>query len=538
MKRDPFVIGHKNPDTDAISAALAVAELKGMLGEKVIPGRLGTLNEETKFATRFFDIEAPMLLEDGRCRLSDIELDAPVEIKKDASCNEAYERVTESPNRTLFITENDRMIGLVSISDLNSIKIASREDCEIMLSKSNVKLISGDVHGRIVYEAPFNSNGRVMVLTEKTSDLDYKGAIVLCEDEMKLEALKAEGASLIIYTGKKLSRKVSTTFRNENKKTSLIATDMDTTSIIRRIYEAIPVSLIMAENIYSYKSTDFLEDVKDSIINTRFRSYPVVDEEGKLIGSVSRYHLFNYEKKRFILVDHSSRIQSIDHLDKAEIIEVIDHHNIGDIQTSLPIYYRNVICGSSCSIVYDMYKENGLVPSKGIAGMMLSAIISDTLYFQSKTCRPTDIVKAQELAKIAGVELDDYANQLLNASVNLKDASFIDILERDLKQYVIGKNKIAIGQTNYNDITVIQTRMDEFKKLAREYRKEKGFDLLVMMFTHVRGDGTMFLFMGPKRNIMFNIIETKISEHVGYDTKIMSRKQQLVPAISEQLEKM
>lgn len=539
MAREAYVIGHKNPDTDSISSALAVAELKQMLGENVVPRRLGTLNEETKFATKYFNIEAPMLMEDARCHLYEIDLDPPVVITKNSSCNEAYRKVAESPSRTLFVTENEKMVGVVSISDLNSIRISSREESEELLSKSNVKLIASDMEGKIVFEAEqFDSNGKVLVLSSNTSELDYSRAVALCEDEMKLEALKAEGAALIIYNGKKLSRKVITTFRNNNTNTSLIVTSLDQTAIIRRIYEAIPVSLVMGDKVYSYKASDYIEDVADSIIKTRFRAYPVLDENNKLIGSISRYHLFNYEKKKFILVDHSSRIQSIDNLDKAEIIEVIDHHNIGDIQTSLPIYYRNVICGCSCSIIYDMYKENGLTPSKSVAGMMLSAIISDTLYFKSKTCRPTDIAKAQELAKIAGVDLDEYANQLLNASVNLKDANFINILERDLKQYVFNKYKIAIGQTNYSDITVVQARLDEFKKLAREYCKEKGFDLLVMMFTHVRGEGTLFLFMGPKRKIMFNIIENKIGEHAGFDSKIMSRKQQLVPAISEQLEKL
>ncbi|MDD6005463.1 MAG: DHH family phosphoesterase, partial [Firmicutes bacterium] len=223
----------------------------------------------------------------------------------------------------------------------------------------------------------------------------------------------------------------------------------------------------------------------------------------------------------------------IDHVDKAEILEIIDHHHIGDVETTKPIYYRNQKCGCTASIVYQLYKENDLEPDKSIAGMMLSAIISDTLYFQSETTTPSDIKIAHKLAQIAEVNLDEYARELLNSSVNLKDGDVNDLIERDLKRYEFGKYRIAVGQTNYSNLEDIQSRIKEFETVMKDKQERNDFDLIVMMFTHVLADGTMFLFYGPLSYLMFDVIQTRFDDNSGYDHNIMSRKQQLIPVLSD-----
>ena len=263
--------------------------------------------------------------------------------------------------------------------------------------------------------------------------------------------------------------------------------------------------------------------------------YPVVDNENNLIGMISRWHSNNYSKKQFVLVDHSSRTQTIDNIEYGDIVEVIDHHHIGGISTNKPIYYRNQIVGCTCTIVYSLYKENDLLPDKKVAGMMLSAIISDTLNFKSKTTTPLDIKTANELAQIAEVDLNDYALKLLAASVNLKTEDFSKLMESDLKNYVFNNYKVAVGQTNYMDISQIQIKVNEYKQKIKDYQEKNRYDLLIMMFTSVKGDGTLFMYYGPKANVMSEIIEETMDENSGFDKKIISRKQQLVPILSKKL---
>jgi len=519
-----FVIGHKNPDTDSICASVAYAELKNILGFKCEAKRLGTLNEETKFAFKTFNVEAPDVLKDARCRLEDVELDKAIEINKNDSCNAAYNLVVQTNNRTLFVCDNHKLIGIVSISDLTSIRLLNNKKREELLAKSSIRLIASDLNANIINETEsFSINGKVSLYNPS---IDLKERIILISNKEDLDKID-DNVGLVIYAGKE---------KVENKSFNLIETNMAIEDILRIIYEAIPVSLIMTSDYYSCNSKDYVDDVSSKIISTRFRCYPVIDDQGIIIGSISRYHLFNYKKHRFILVDHSSKSQTINNIDGAEIIEIVDHHHIGDITTTKPIYYRNQTCGCTCSIVYQLYKENNIVPRKEIAGLMLSAIISDTIYFISQTTTVLDINYAEELASIADVDLHDYAKKLLNASVKLKDADVVDIMTRDLKQYTFNGFKIAVGQTNYNNIQDVQSRQEEFKNELLKYQEDKGYHLLIMMFTSVKADGTLFYFFGPKSSCMFDILETKIDNHSCYDTNIISRKQQLIPLLSKALE--
>lgn len=535
-----YVIGHKNPDTDAISAALSYADLKRQLGFNTEACRLGTLNEETKFATRKFNIEAPRLIKDARSQLLDLTIDEPEIIRSTFSCNEAYKRIISTNNRTLFVADDDnKLLGIVSVVDLSSLRMNSHEKRTELMKNTNLAILSNDLEGEIIVDKEnFSCNGLINVVTYGSlSHLqnNIKDSIcVLMEDENIQKQLIELGAScLILSCDCKPSSEIVKLAKEHG--TAIISSKLLSAEIARVIYEAIPVSFIMTTEPVAYLNTDYVEDVAAKITATRFRSYPVLDEEGHLLGAVSRYHLFKYKRKQFILVDHSTRAQSIDNLDKAEIIEIIDHHHIGDVQTTKPIYYRNQKWGCSCSIVYQMYCENGLKPSPNIAGMMLSAIISDTMHFKSKTTTEHDIRIAHELAEIAGVDCDEYAKEFLAASVNLRDGKAEDILNQDLKRYKFGNASIAVGQTNYNNIEDIQSRLNEFEEIMKREQKANKYDLIVMMFTHVLAEGTMFVFYGPLSPMMFDIIQTKFDDHSGYDHSIMSRKQQLIPSISEMI---
>ena len=294
----------------------------------------------------------------------------------------------------------------------------------------------------------------------------------------------------------------------------------------------------MSRNPITFQDDEYVDDVAKKMANTRYRSYPVLDIEGKPVGAVSRYHLLNYRRKKFILVDHSAKNQAINNIDDAEIEEIIDHHHIGNIETSYPIFYRNQRCGCTCTIIAQLYKENGIIPSAQMAGIMMSAIISDTLHFKSATTTQLDKDIAYGLAEIAGVDLDHYADEMLSASVALKESTPTQILNRDLKTYDMGKYKIAIGQTNYKNIEDIQAILPAFRQQLEKEQTAKQFDLMVMMFSHIMAEGTMFVYSGPLSYVMDEIIDTKFDDNSGYDHEIISRKQQLMPKLSVILKQM
>ena len=529
-----YIIGHKHPDTDSIAAAMAYAQLKTLLGEKVCAGRLGTLNEETKFATRYFNIEAPAILTDARCTLNDIELDEAIMADKGLSCNQAYKLISNTKMKALCVTDNDKLVGMVTISDLAQVHLKSAEERCALLSKSNLKTICEDVKGTVLCDCDsYSSNGNVFVYNMDHNSGLYENSILVLNNDLHLIKCINDKPALVIYSGEKVDEVILSVFKEKN--IPLICTKMLLESIVLVISDAVLLSEIMTKDLLCFKADQYIDEVSPTLTKTRYRSYPVL-ENGRVIGTVSRYHLHNYQKKQFILVDHSSYAQSIDNLDSAEVMEIIDHHHIGDVTTSIPIVYRNQPLGSSCSIIYGMYLENGLKPTKEIAGMMLSAIISDTLNFKSKTTTFIDKKVAEELSEIAEVDLNEYATLLLKASVNLKNGDINELIQSDLKQYEFYGYKLAVGQTNYDDISDVQSRMMELREYLTNYQKTTKVDLLIMMFTSVNAGSSLFLFYGPKKTIMADILDNIYDEDYGSDKKIMSRKQQLIPAISTILE--
>ncbi len=524
-----YVIGHRHPDTDSIASALAYAELKNELGQGAIAGRLGPLNEETKFATRYFNIEAPLVLKDARCKLRDIDMDEAILLKEDDSCNKAFSLIADSHSRTLYVVDDDKkIIGIVSSANLTSLRLAASETREAYLRASSVELIAKDLEAEIVINKGFISNGKVKIFGIDNGE-ELIDSILIVSGSSKLKEASLTKAGLVICSCP------DENIESVDYPLSLIITKMEVVDIVRIIDEAIPLSLIMSTKILSYQENDYVEEVLDSIVNTRYRFYPVLNDEGQVVGSISRYHVLSFQKKKFVLLDHSTYSQSIAHIDQADIVEVIDHHHIGDVHTNVPIYYRNQILGSTCSIVYLLYQENNIKPSKPIAGMMLSAIISDTLNLKSATTTDLDIRIAKELSIIAEVDIDSYAQALLNASVDLNKADFKELLERDLKQYTFGRYKVAISQTNYGSYQELQGRLNYFKKEMEEYQNLYHYDLLIMMFTDVSGDGSFFLYYGDKSAVMSEILERTFDEHSAFDSNIMSRKQQLVPILSERI---
>ena len=543
MSEMVYIVGHKNPDTDSICSAITYAHLKQLQGVNAIPCRLGPLNEETKFVLNQFGIENPLLLKDARCQLKDIEMDIPTLVHEDCSLKDAWDNMLQMQNKVLCVVDDiGALSGMASISDLVKPRLMQEDEVESLVAKATLDTIARTIGGEVIVDSiSYKTNGKVFVVTlssEKQSGFEFKDAIcILSDGEDKQRQLIDMGTALIIITCNQWVSEDICAYAKE-KGCVIIKTSNDTMKVAKTIQESIPVGTLMARDLVVYKDTEYVNDVSKKITNTRYRSYPVLGEHGELVGTISRWHLLNYQRKKFILVDHSSKVQAINFIDDAEIEEIIDHHHIGNIETSRPIYFRNQRCGCTCTIVYQLYKEAGVVPSREMAGLMLSAILSDTLKFKSATTTQMDIDTAYKLAELAGVDLDQYALDMLSASVALKDATPTQILNRDLKTYEIGKYKIGIGQTNYRNMEDIQRILPVFKENMTLERRAKEYDLLIMMFTHVMAEGTMFVFSGKLSHVMADIMKTSFNDRSGYDPDIISRKQQLVPMLSQILKNM
>ncbi len=543
MQQYVYIVGHKNPDTDSICSALAYAELKQRLGVHAIPCRLGPLNEETKYVLKRFGLENPLLLKDARSQLRDIDIDEPTLITAKTSLKEAWDVLFKARNKSLFVLdEQQKLTGIVSTSNLASPRMMSDELMHKLMKTASLSALAKTINGEIDYEPKnFKTNGKVFIVTLNDGtkfEENFRHSITILSDgnRKQRQLLEMGTRCMIITCDQEISPDNLELARKQD--CAVIRTPWDTMKAAKVINEAFPVESLMSRNPITFQDDEYVDDVAKKMANTRYRSYPVLDIEGKAVGAVSRYHLLNYRRKKFILVDHSAKNQAINNIDDAEIEEIIDHHHIGNIETSYPIFYRNQRCGCTCTIIAQLYKENGIIPSAQMAGIMMSAIISDTLHFKSATTTQLDKDVAYGLAEIAGVDLDHYADEMLSASVALKESTPTQILNRDLKTYDMGKYKIAIGQTNYKNIEDIQAILPAFRQQLEKEQTAKQFDLMVMMFSHIMAEGTMFVYSGPLSYVMNEIIDTKFDDNSGYDHEIISRKQQLMPKLSVILKQM
>ena len=513
------------------------------MGVHAIPCRLGPLNEETKYVLKRFGLENPLLLKDARSQLRDIDIDEPTLITTKTSLKEAWDVLFKARNKSLFVLdEQQKLTGIVSTSNLASPRMMSDELMHKLMKTASLSALAKTINGEIDYEPKnFKTNGKVFIVTLNDGtkfEENFRHSITILSDgnRKQRQLLEMGTRCMIITCDQEISPDNLELARKQD--CAVIRTPWDTMKVAKVINEAFPVESLMSRNPITFQDDEYVDDVAKKMANTRYRSYPVLDIEGKAVGAVSRYHLLNYRRKKFILVDHSAKNQAINNIDDAEIEEIIDHHHIGNIETSYPIFYRNQRCGCTCTIIAQLYKENGIIPSAQMAGIMMSAIISDTLHFKSATTTQLDKDVAYGLAEIAGVDLDHYADEMLSASVALKESTPTQILNRDLKTYDMGKYKIAIGQTNYKNIEDIQAILPAFRQQLEKEQTAKQFDLMVMMFSHIMAEGTMFVYSGPLSYVMNEIIDTKFDDNSGYDHEIISRKQQLMPKLSVILKQM
>ncbi len=531
-----YVCGHRNPDTDSIVSAIAYASMMNALGDNgYVPARLGHLNDESTFLLKRFGFEPPVFLPTVRTQVKDIEFDQPPLLSKDVPVSHAWEVLKDGEGFNILPVTNEdgTLYGVVTSSsiaqsDMDSIRTPVVKDVPVF----NV-LAALEGHVLNSEDQLFDTISGEVVIALPTAGEPLKGvkpgSIIVCgQQEDVLEKALELPASTVILCQSTLAEK----YRDCNSNTCLIATPCEAYRAVRLLYQAIPVSRIAErDELVTFKLDDFLDDVREIVLQSRYRSYPVLDEAGHVVGALGRYHLLRPRRKRVVLVDHNEVGQSVPGLDQAELIGIIDHHRLGDVMTGYPVFMRNEPVGSATTIVATMYQEQGLMPSEKLAGLMAAAIVSDTVMFKSPTATPRDRRLAERLARIAGLDLEDLGKEVFSAS-QAADKPADQLLKTDFKEFHLADHRIGITQITTMETGKVLNRLDELMEQMHKLKEEKHYDMFLLMITDVLREGTELVYDGDREIIRQAFGREDVGEGHLFLPGVVSRKKQVVPALA------
>ena len=531
-----YVCGHRNPDTDSIVAAISYASLFNMLGENdYVPVRLGHLNDETKFLMNRFGFQPPLKISSVRTQVRDVEFDTPPKLAAGVPVSYAWGLMMEYPNLTMLpITNEDDTLygvitgGTIAQSDMQTIQTPVVQDAPIL---NVLSALEGHILNRS--DDFFESlSGEVIIAMPGSVDLKREigeNSIILCGNQPEVVDLALERkAKCVILCQSDLGEK----YRGITSDTCVIATPLDAWRAARWLYLATPIGrMAKKDDLVVFHLDDYLDDVKDIMLKHRFRSYPILDGQEKVVGTISRYHLLQPQRKRIVLVDHNETGQSVAGLDQAEVVAVIDHHRLADVQTGYPVYVRNEPVGSTNTIIATMFQEHGLMPGEKLAGLMAAAIISDTVMFKSPTTTQRDHRMAERLAKIAGLDLEKLGQEVFSASSSEKTADAL--LGMDLKEFNLSDHYVIISQITTMDSAGLVARKEELMTEMNRILKDRKADIVALMITDVLREGTELLFLGDTEAFRQAFDLKDVKENRAFIPGLVSRKKQLVPALTQ-----
>lgn len=533
-----YTIGHRNPDTDSICSAIGYAHLKQKLGENVLPARAGKINAETKYVLEKFQVSTPKLITDLYPRVKDVALECRIVVKETDTLRRLGEVLRKHDLKSVpVVDQNGLLSGIVTVSDL-----AKRYFSEMSmpnLAEANVPLraIVEVVDGEIVNQGDTGEivRGNVRIgagSRDMIHKLIHHGDVVLIGDrkDAMLACLQKEISCMIVTGGREVPAAVLAAA--EEKRILVVSTPYDTYTCARLVNQCIPVSMIMQKSVTTFKPTDMLSDIKGTMESTRFRNYPVVEND-KIIGIISRDELSVPEREKIIMVDHNERSQAVEGIEEARILEIIDHHRLGGIQTSEPIFTRQEPVGCTATIVANMHWHRNVEIPVDIAGLLLSAIISDTVLFKSPTCTPYDKMTAEKLAGIAGLDIVEHGMALLKAGSGIGDMSPIEIAKNDLKEFQIGQYRMIVSQISVMDSEEVLTLKEELLNCMQSICKNEGYDMSLLMVTNIIEEGTHLIYTGQPKTIIGEAFHQDASGNLIYLPGVMSRKKQIIPPLVE-----
>ena len=530
-----YITGHRNPDTDSIVSAMAYAGLKNALGQREYQAaRLGQVSDETQAVLERFGMKAPQLITNVRTQVRDLDYDTPPVLASGATISRAWRLMQADKISVLPVANEDGTLhGMLSAGDVANYDMLSVYDP--VVAEIPVYNLLSVLEGRILNDSGHMKDeisGKVVIaLPTCRENLLFSNPdhIVVCGDQPDMIRRALEiGVNCIIVCQAEVPQELLDTKQD----TCIISTPYDSYQAVRLIWHAMPISHVCKNrDLVSFHLDDYIDDVKDTVLKSRFRAYPILDAEERVVGMLSRFHLLRPRRKQVILVDHNEMSQSVAGLDQAEILEIVDHHRLADIQTKNPIRVRNEPVGSTTTIVACMYQEKGLMPTTKMAGLMAAAIVSDTVMFKSPTCTQLDIDVANRMARIANVSLEELGTAIFAASCG-DDKSVESMLRTDYKEFQIAGHNLAVSQITCMDSDRLLKRKDEFLEAMQNAKRNNHLDSVVLMITDVLLDGTQLLFVGDEDSICQALNIENEGTNCAFLPKVMSRKKQVIPMLS------
>lgn len=531
-----YITGHRHPDTDSIASAIAYALLQRRKGINAVPCRLGPINTETRWLLERFGFEEPMLFEDARATIKEIDMDPPLTITPETTIYETLQLMKQNNKQSYgVVNQKGQLLGMVTRSDLSRVGLGDTAAAIQLLKDTPLDYIAKTIRGFFAYrdeEYHFNGKVSIIAMTETgLNDYDIRDRLVMLgnDTEAQKAAIRKGAGILVVVWTKEIAPEVIELAKAHH--CPIIISGHGTMNTSRYLYFAPPVRLIMLKSLVSFNMDEFVEDVGKKMLKSRYRSYPVIDNNNYLRGYLSRYHILDYRNKQVILVDHNEYAQSVKGVEKADLLEIIDHHRICDIATSRPISFRNEIIGSTASIITSIYMENQMDIPKNVAGLLLGAILSDTLKFRSPTTTPKDIGLAKTLAHIADLDIDAFASEMFRVSSNISQKSVQELITQDVKTFQIDSHKVMIAQIIISAVDEVHSIEDELQQEMNSFAIDKELDLFVAAFTSVLENGSIFYASGPLSEIVTEAFPNHHGAH-SFQEDILSRKNQIVPLLS------
>ena len=531
---DPiYVIGHRNPDTDSIVAAIAYASLRNALGNReYVAACLGHVSDETQLVLNHFGFTSPTLISNVYTQVQDLDYDKPPILSGAVTVGRAWEILQERKEMHAIPVANDdgTLYGMMSREDIASYNMELNNTCKLdqvplfnVLSVLEAKVINeaGELLDTVSGEV-------VLAIPESRGPSLFTGnSIVICGNQPELirQALERNVNCLVLCR-----TELDSELLNLETKTCIVSTPYDAYRATRLIFQSTPIGRICrTKGLVCFHLNDRLDHVKEQVLKYRESCYPILDENEKIVGVLTRYHLLYPRRKQVVLVDHNEASQSVPGLEEAEIMEIIDHHRLADIQTNNPIFVRNEPVGSTNTIIAAMFQDRGLIPSEKLAGMMAAAILSDTVMFKSPTCTVRDVRTAERMARIADISLEELGKKIFSASVEGKKAG--ELLFTDYKEFHIAGHDLAVAQITCVDSTSMLSRKDELLSEMRSVSVQKGISLMILMLTDVLLEGSVLLYVGDD-DVICQAFGVTPKDSEVFLPKVMSRKKQIIPSLS------
>ena len=534
-----YVVGHKNPDTDSICSAIAYAHLKKQLtGNEYVARRAGQINEETHYVLKKFKVDPPDLLSNVKLQVKDMDIHKMEGVEPNVSIKDTWAKMKEQNVKTLPILKDEELVGVISTGDIatsymevydNRILSSAKTQYRNIVKTLDGTLITGNEHG-------YFTKGKVTIAASNPDLMEEfieKDDLVILGNRYESQscAMDIDASCLVVCQGAEVSEELIQ--RAEEQSIVIISTPHDTFTAARLINQSIPVKHFMTKTpLVTFQMNDYVEDIKEVMTKKKFRDFPILDRHGRFKGLISRRRFMDVSKKKVILVDHNEKSQAVDGIEEAEIVEIIDHHRLGSIETMGPVFFRNQPVGCTATIVCQMYEESGVKITPTIAGLLCAAIISDTLLFRSPTCTKIDEKAAKKLSKIAGIDMEQMAGEMFKAGSNLQGKTADEICFQDFKQFTVNDTVFGVGQINSMNKEELAEIREIIEPHLPKVLEEQNLQMIYFMLTDILNESTELICCGNNaKEYIIDAFDLKEGTDKIILKGVVSRKKQLIPTL-------